>query len=586
MIKKIETTVTENIIKRNQNNLNTAAFESFGNKLTYKEFFDLIDTLSKAYMELGIKNGDIVTMCMAGTVDTMAHFYALNKIGAVTQLVNPNYFKVNSKKYIDETGSKLLIVMDRFYPMLQDAISNTNVEKVMLSSITEHSSLLYKTLIRRKKLNKNEIISGIDYITYPEFVKLGSKSKKEIILPEYEEEKDAAIVYTSGSTGNPKGVILTNDSLNNMISIYDEKDGFGAKAGDRNLILIPPMYGTSLCHCINAPLAFGCTNIMQPIYEPQTFLKDIKKYKPNILVGSLAHYISLLDKDIEDDSLSYIKIPITGGEPVPKKLAMQINEALRKAGSKSNLIIGYGMSEYGTMTMLNIEIENRSNESGILMPFVEAKIVNPITNEPCKVNEKGIIKIKSPAIMKGYLNNDEATQEFFETDENGNKWGISGDVAYVDENGIYNVLGRSSDSFIDSNGNIIYLFDIENKIASNKYVKECELVPLTVDGKVVPVAHIILEDSAKNFAQDVLKVINAECVNEFTNPESIPYAYKLRDKFPTSPISGKRDYVILKYETEDYLKFTDDKLENITIDSTESKNINEIDKIKKIKMDK
>jgi long-subunit acyl-CoA synthetase (AMP-forming) len=186
--------------------------------------------------------------------------------------------------------------------------------------------------------------------------------------------------------------------------------------------------------------------------------------------------------------------------------------------------------------------------------------------------------------MKGYLNNEEATQEFFETDENGNKWGISGDVAYVDVNGIYNVLGRSSDSFIDSNGNIIYLFDIENKIASNKYVKECELVPLTVDGKVVPVAHIILEDSAKNFAQDVLKVINAECVNEFTNPESIPYAYKLRDKFPTSPISGKRDYIILKYETEDYLKFTDDKLENITIDSTESKNINEIDKVKKIKM--
>ena len=144
MINKTESTVIENIVKRNQNNLNGVAFESFGSKLTYKEFFDLVDTLTKGFIELGVKNGDIVTMCMAGTVDSMAHFYALNRIGAVTQLVNPNYFKVNSTKYINETGSKLLIVLDRFYLMLQDAIANTNVEKIMVSSITEQASFLYK----------------------------------------------------------------------------------------------------------------------------------------------------------------------------------------------------------------------------------------------------------------------------------------------------------------------------------------------------------------------------------------------------------------------------------------------------------
>lgn len=111
MINKIESTVIDNIVKRNQNNLNGVAFESFGSKLTYKEFFELVDTLTKGFIELGVKNGDIVTMCMAGTVDSTAHFYALNRIGAITQLVNPNYFKVNSKKYINETGSKLLIVL-------------------------------------------------------------------------------------------------------------------------------------------------------------------------------------------------------------------------------------------------------------------------------------------------------------------------------------------------------------------------------------------------------------------------------------------------------------------------------------------
>lgn len=584
MMKKTKSTVIENIVNRNQNNLNEVAFESFGSKLTYKEFFELVDTLTKGFIELGVKNGDIVTMCMAGTVDSVAHFYALNRIGAITQLVNPNYFKVNSKKYINETNSKLLIVLDRFYPMLQDAIANTNVEKVMVSSITEQSAFLYKLLVRRKNLKKDQLISGVEYITYPEFNRLGETSKKEIISPEFIEGKETAIVYTSGSTGNPKGVVLTNDALNNMITIYDAKNGFGSKVGDRNLVLIPPMYGTSLCHCINTPLAFGCTNVMQPVYNPQTFLTDLQKYRPNIVVGSLGHYISLLDKDIKDESLSFLDMPFTGGEPVPLKLVKQINEKMRKAGVKEDLIIGYGMSEFGTMVMFNMDIKDRTNESGLLMPFVEAKITDSITNEPVGINEKGILKISTPCMMKEYINNPEANKKFFEIDESGKVWGNTNDIATVDNQGIYRVLGRSSDSFIDPKGNIVYLFEIENKIANNKYVKECELVPLTVNGKVVPIAHIVLEESVKQFSNDVISLINSECMVEFTNPEAIPFAYKLRDKFPTSPISGKRDYETLKYETEGYLQVTKEGIKIISIDSEESKKENEIEKVKKLKM--
>ena len=585
MIKKTESTVIENIMSRNQNNLNGVAFESFGSTLTYKEFFELVDTLTKGFIELGVKNGDIVTMCMAGTVDSIAHFYALNRIGAVAQFVNPNYFKVNSKKYINETGSKLLIVLDRFYPMLQDVIANTNVEKVMVSSITEQASFLYKTLARRKNLKKDQLINGVDYITYPEFNRMGSNSNQKIVSPEFVEQKESAIVYTSGSTGNPKGVVLTNDSINNMIAIYDEKNGFGSKVGDRNLVLIPPMYGTSLCHCINTPLAFGCTNIMQPVYNPQTFFANLKKYEPNIVVGSLGHYISLLDKNIKDGSLSFLDMPFTGGEPVTTKLALQINDKMRKAGVKKDLIIGYGMSEFGTMTMFNMDIENRTNESGILMPFVEAKIVNPTTNERVGVNEKGIIKISTPAIMKGYLNNNDATEKFFETDENGVIWGNTGDIATIDENGVYKVLGRSTDSFVDSKGNIVYLFEIENMIAANKYVKECELVALTVCEKKVPVVHIVLEENAKKIASEVLSCIHQQCVNELHNTEAIPFAYKIRDKFPTSPISGKRDYETLKYEVDGYLKFDGaGEIYNIFIDSDESQMENEVENVKKLKM--
>lgn len=126
--KKTESTVIENIVKRNQNNLNEVAFKSFGSKLTYKDFFELVDTLTKGFIKLGIKNGDIVTVCMAGTVDSMAYFYALSRIGTVNHLVNPNYFKVNSKKYINETRSKLLIVLDRFYLTFKTITFDNGVE--------------------------------------------------------------------------------------------------------------------------------------------------------------------------------------------------------------------------------------------------------------------------------------------------------------------------------------------------------------------------------------------------------------------------------------------------------------------------
>lgn len=583
MITKTKSTVIDNIQKRNQGNLNGVSFESFGSELTYKEFFELVDTLTKGFIEMGVQNGDIVTMCMAGTVDSMAHFYALNRIGAVGQLVNPNYFKVNSKKYIDEAGSKFLIVLDRFYPMLQDAIEATNVEKIMVSSISEQASFLYKTIVRRKKLRKDQIIAGKEYITYPEFNKLGLNSTAKIITPEYEEQKDAAIVFTSGSTGNPKGVILTNDSMNNMISIYDEKNGFGSNVGDRNLILIPPMYGTSLCHCVNTPLAFGCTNSMQPVYNPQTFYKDLIKYRPKIVVASLAHYISLLDMDIKDGSLSFLEMPFTGGEPIPTKLAIQINEKLRKAGVKSDLILGYGMSEFGTMTMFNMDIPNRTNESGILMPGVQAKIVDPKTNKIVLPGEKGIIKISSPCTMKGYLNNEEATSKFFEEDENGVVWGNTGDIATY-EDGIYKVIGRATDSFINEEGETVYLFDIENLIANNKYVKECEMVALTIDGVKVPVAHIILEKNASECIDDILTLINSECASLLPDAYHVPFAYKVRNNFPTSPISGKRDYETLKYETEGFKKITEDGIFDIILDSEESKIQNEIEEVKKLQM--
>ena len=574
-------TIADNIYDRNADKLNVSAFTSLGGStIDYKTYFELVDVYAKGYKEMGVQNGDMVTICSAGTLDTVLNFAALNKIGAIVQFVNPNYFKYNSKKYINDTNSKLLICLDRFYPLIKDAISETNVEKVLLSSISEYSSFLFKVVARRMKINKSDRINGISYIELPEFIKMGENSNLELERIPYEKDKPAVITYTSGTTGSPKGVVHTNDSINNMIKIYELANGFGVKCGDKNLVLIPPMYLTSFVHSIYAPMTLGTTNILQPIYNPETLGKELKKYEPVTVIASKAHYINLENSKLPKGSLNHTKFAYCGGEAISKSAAIRINEILDYFGIPP-MVIGYGQTEFGTMTMFNNDIETRTNESGILIPEVKAKIIDIVTGKPVEKGKRGELYIQSPATMKEYLNNPEATSKFFVKDENGETWAKTGDIAEIkyqyEGKDVYEVSGRSSDSFVDDNGNVVYLFDIETKVEDVKYVQQAEVVALTVNGKKVPVVHVILNKKAKLVPEDVLRVIDTTLKNDNDNPNSIPYAYKIRESFDTSPISGKRDYAILKFETDGYYRFNEyGILEQVEIVSEESKEKNDL----------
>ena len=563
-------TIIDNIEDRSQKNLNITAFESLGgSSINYKTFFEMINVYAKAFKEIGIQNGDMVSICSAGTLDTMLNFAALNRIGAVVQFVNPNYLKVNGKKYIDDTNTKLLICMDRLYPVIKKELEKTKIKKILISSISEYSSYLYKIILKRKKIKEENKIAGVEYIELPDFIKKGENSRISIKRIPYEKDKPAVIAYTSGTTGEPKGIVHTNDSINNMISIYAMTNGFGPGRGDRNLVLIPPMYLTSFVHSLFGTMILGPTNILQPIYNPTTLGKDLKKYEPKTVIASKSHYINLQNSNLKKGSLSFLQYPYCGGEAFSKTTAIKINKILKYYGIPP-MILGYGQSEFGTMTMFNSDIKTRTNESGILIPEIEAKILDLKTNEPVKNGQRGELYINTPAVMKEYLNNEKATKEFFVIDETGKKWGKTGDIAAVigKYNGkeVYEVFGRKSDSFINSKGEIIYLFDIENEIEKIKFIKEAEIISLQIKEEYVPIAHIVLDDKIKIDEELAIIYINEKLKKHFTNPSYIPYAYKIRKKFETSPISGKRDYNILKYELNDFYKFNEnDVLEIVNL---------------------
>lgn len=566
-----EKTIIDNIEDRSINNLGITAFESLGgSSIDYKTFFEMINVYAKAFKEIGVENGDMVSICAAGTLDTMINFAALNRIGAVVQFVNPNYLKVSGKKYIDETNTKLLICMDRFYPVVKSELEKTNIEKILISSMSEYSSMLFKIIIRRKKIADADKIPGVEYIELPDFIKIGERSNIKLERIPYEKDKPAVIAYTSGTTGNPKGVVHTNDSINNMISIYALTNGFGPGRGDRNLVLIPPMYLTSFVHSLFGTMILGLTNILQPIYDPKTLGKDLKTYEPKTVVASKAHYINLSNSKLPKGSLSFLQYPYCGGEAFSKAGAQKINRILEYYGIPP-MILGYGQSEFGTMTMFNSDIPYRTNESGILINEVKAKILDLKTGKPVEPGQRGELYIQTPAVMKEYLNNKEATAHFFVTDEKGERWGKTGDIAAVigQYNGkdVYEISGRKSDSFVDANGQVVYLFDIEKEVEDIEFIKEAEVVAMVVDGEKVPVVHVIFEENTKIPFDVALKSINRTLGLKYNNTSYMPYAYKVRKAFSTSPISGKRDYSILQFETDDFYKFNSNgDLEPIVIE--------------------
>lgn len=543
-------TIIDNIQDRSTNNLNVTAFESIGgSSIDYKTFFEMVNVYAKAFLEIGIQNGDMVSICSAGTLDTMLNFAALNRIGATAQFVNPNYLKVNGKKYIDDTNTKLLICMDRFYPLLKKELEKTNIKKILLSSMSEYSSFLYKIILRRKKIKKEDRIPKVEYIELPDFIRKGENSNIKIERIQYEKEKPAVIAYTSGTTGDPKGIVHTNDSINNMISIYAMTDGFGPGRGDRNLVLIPPMYLTSFVHSLFGTMILGPTNILQPIYNPLTFGKDLKKYEPKTVIASKAHYLSLINRKIKKGSLSFLQYPYCGGEAFSNATTKKINEILQYYGIPP-IILGYGQSECGTMI----------NIGGILIPEVEAKIVDLKTKKPVERGEKGELYVKTPAMMKEYFNNPNATQDYFIYDDFENRWGKTGDIAAIigEHNGqdIYEVFGRKNDSFINSEGKTIYLFDIENQLEEIELIKEAEVISLEIEGKNVPIAHVILNEKIDTDQKSAIAYINEKLKErlkeKFDDLSYLPYAYKIRKSFATSPISGKRDYKTLESETQDF----------------------------------
>ena len=255
--------------------------------------------------------------------------------------------------------------------------------------------------------------------------------------------------------------------------------------------------------------------------------------------------------------------PITGGEQVLPRTEAAINAFLKKHGCRSVLLKGYGMCELGSTVSTDSSSIRKTGSTGYPIKGVVVSAFDVNTNKEMPYGHRGEIRVQSPARMKGYFKNPDATEKYFYTDEDGNKWGCTGDLGYVDEDGFIYILGRASDKFTTQDGKEIFCFDIENVILDNENIASCEVVGLSKDDYYVPVAHLILEDTCLQNSEEVIQQIYENCKRKL-DVNCVPCGYKCRDVFPVKS-SGKRDMGALKEERDGFIIPEDGKFISIKI---------------------
>lgn len=547
-------TVYEVLYERNQDHPAETALEYFGRKITYRELFRRIERVKAAFERAGVKKGDQVAFLASSTPEIVYGILALCRIGAIANMVNPLFESEQIHDRIGETHAEIIVVLDQLYPKLKSAVEQcgtlTDIRKIIVVPVA--NSMPWG--IRQLATLKMKV--GIPYdrttVSWVEFIN-GKGSGGLFTSPDakYERERAFIMVYSSGSTGAAKGIVLTNGGICATISHYLSPN-FPYERGDRYLQMIPVWFSTGIVLSVVMPLCLGITVILEPVFSKESFAKDIARYRPNMTLTATSLWLyAMRSRELKNKDLSFLKYPITGGELILERVEASINQFLAEHGCKAPLIKGYGMCELGSTISTDDLKHQKPGAAGFPISEVTVAAFDIETNEEQSYGKPGELRVLSPAHMKGYFNNPRATDEFFWRDEEGRAWGRTGDMGYVDEDGFIHVLGRMSDYFIPKSGIRRYCFDIENVILEDPAVAQCEVVGILEDGAEVPVAHLVLEDGAVTDVRGFLKRIHTLCVDRL-NTECVPQRYRIWEAFPVKN-NGKRDMEKIKEITDGFM---------------------------------
>lgn len=511
---------------------NKTALVFFGTEITFKELDLLSSRFANFLQKAGIKKGDRISFLLPNSPQYVIAFWGILKAGACVNSMNPLYTERELQEMLSDSEARMIIVMDALYPRIKNIQSQTKIENVVITSIADYFPNLLKTIFRIKDLPRRikqgkPQGKGIFY-----FKKIVEKINPKFSPVEIDTENDLAVLqYTGGTTGKPKGVMLTHKNI--VADTVQLKYWFPMEEGKETFIGLVPFFHIG---GVTASLTWGslwaAKLVIIPRFNTKPVLKAITKYKATAFVGVPSIYIAL-DKMIKESPQKYsiesLKLAGVGMAPCPRNVI----ELFRKDFNKE-LLEGYGLTENSGVTFQNIpEKGSKIGSVGCPFPDTEVKIVNPETNREVGINEPGELCFRGPHVTSGYWKRESETNNVLK-----DGWFYSGDMAKIDENGFFYILGRKDD-VIGVKGYQVYPQEIENVLQDTGLVSESAVVgiPDEYAGQKI-VAYIILKKD-KEIDIDTLKKHCEKNLAEF----KVPSDFIIKDDLPRSPVRK-----ILKYK--------------------------------------
>lgn len=531
------------LYENNKEHLDDEVIDYFGTKITYRKLFREIDKAAEAYRTMGVKKGDIVTICSITTPEIMYSFYALNKIGAISNMVDLRYPSKAIEEFICESKSKYCVVLEPFKNKISEILNTTPLEKIITISPVNSAPLPVKTIYKlktAKNVKKGSKDSEKKFISWNSFI--SSRKKYKIDEVPFETDYPVVIPHTGGTTGIPKGTYLTNEALNSVtIQIRDANVKTGR--GFKFLNIMPPFIAYGIGLGLNAPIILGWKTTILPNFDAKDFPKILIKYKPEGIMGVPSYWETVMEsKDKKLEDLSFLKIILLGGTKVQPEFEKRLVDYLKKHNCNNGEVDkGYSLTEAAALATLSSKNINKLDSAGIPLSKTNIAAFEPGTTKELQTGEMGEICITSPNIMKEYLNNPEETAKVKVKHEDG-YWIHTGDIGYVDEDGFVFPKDRIK-RMIPRSGFKVFPSQLENLFMTHYAVKTCAVVsmPDKIDTDV-PWAVIVLKDEYKGM-EDVVKEQLIELFNKSSLPPYfLPAEFKFYDELPYTNI-GKVDFV-------------------------------------------
>jgi long-chain acyl-CoA synthetase len=509
---------------------------------TYRELLQAIDTCANALAALGLRQGERILISMPTSPQGVIAFYAANKLGAVPALIHPLSTAPEIEHYLNASRARMALTLDAFYERFAQVKPKLPLETLILARIPDYLSPLKKFgfwLTKGRKIPRVPADARVRWWT-----DLMARPHPAVPLGGATTHEPAAILFSGGTTGMPKGILLSN---RNFIAEGMQAAAWGGMAGgDTMLAILPIFHGFGLGVCVNTIFMAGGKSILVPMFSAEIVARLLRRKRPNLLVGVPTLYDALArDPSLAKADLSCLRATFSGADTLPRPVKERFEKLVAERGGQVRLLEGYGLTEAVTAIMATPLEEYREGSMGIPFPDMLAKICRVDTMEERPPGEEGEICLSGPAVMLGYLDDPEATRETLRQHADGRTWLHTGDLGKMDADGFFYFSVRLK-RMIKSSGFNVYPAQVEAVLYQHPLVAEACVAGVPDPSQVERVqAFVVLKDPAQANA-DTERALIEHCRAQLIK-WSCPRAIEFRAELPKTRV-GKIDYKLLVQE--------------------------------------